>query len=121
MGIDFFKKAIELQRKYARPGMRILNAFQTNGTLLQRRGAISGGPGLKNASTSALRPPCYPQLGRSGRLDPAVFHTKILTQNHSFNRGIRLELWWTWLERVGIRLALAQTSRVYPTPLTFKM
>jgi uncharacterized protein len=34
MGVDFFKKAIELQGKYARPGMRILNAFQTNGTLL---------------------------------------------------------------------------------------
>jgi uncharacterized protein len=34
MGVDFFKKAIEYQRKYARPGMLILNAFQTNGTLL---------------------------------------------------------------------------------------
>jgi uncharacterized protein len=34
MGVDFFQKAIEVQRKYARPGMRIHNAFQTNGILL---------------------------------------------------------------------------------------
>jgi uncharacterized protein len=32
--VDFFRTAIELQRQYARPGMRILNAFQNNGTLL---------------------------------------------------------------------------------------
>jgi len=34
MGLDFFRKAVELQAKYAKPGMRIQNAFQTNGTLL---------------------------------------------------------------------------------------
>ena len=34
MGVDFFRRAVELQRKYARPGMNISNAFQTNGTLL---------------------------------------------------------------------------------------
>lgn len=34
MGIDFFKKALELQKKYQRPGMEISNALQTNGTLL---------------------------------------------------------------------------------------
>jgi uncharacterized protein len=31
MGLPFFRKAIELQQKYARPGQRITNAFQTNG------------------------------------------------------------------------------------------
>jgi uncharacterized protein len=31
MGLPFFRKAIELQQKCARPGQRITNAFQTNG------------------------------------------------------------------------------------------
>jgi uncharacterized protein len=34
MGLDFFRRAVDLQRQYRRPGMRILNAIQTNGTLL---------------------------------------------------------------------------------------
>lgn len=34
MGIDFFRLALEHQRKHARPGMRCLNSIQTNGTLL---------------------------------------------------------------------------------------
>ncbi len=33
MGIDFFKKAVELQQKY-RAGKKIENTFQTNGTLI---------------------------------------------------------------------------------------
>jgi uncharacterized protein len=34
MGLDFFRRAVDLQHEYRRPGMRILNAMQTNGTLL---------------------------------------------------------------------------------------
>jgi uncharacterized protein len=34
MGLDFFRRAVELQQKYRKPGMRIFNAFQTNGVLL---------------------------------------------------------------------------------------
>src|SRR5512133_1477729 len=34
MGLDFFRKAVEYQEKYRRPGMKIQNAFQTNGILL---------------------------------------------------------------------------------------
>ena len=34
MGLPFFRRAVELQRRYARPGQRILNTLQTNGTLL---------------------------------------------------------------------------------------
>ncbi|QRN83898.1 anaerobic sulfatase maturase [Chloroflexota bacterium] len=33
-GLDFFQKAVDLQNQYARPGMVIENAIQTNGTLL---------------------------------------------------------------------------------------
>jgi uncharacterized protein len=34
MGQDFFRKSIELEQKYARPGQRVLNTIQTNGTML---------------------------------------------------------------------------------------
>ncbi|ENM5815772.1 anaerobic sulfatase maturase [Vibrio mimicus] len=33
-GIDFYRKAVALQRKYARPGMHIVNTLQTNGVLI---------------------------------------------------------------------------------------
>jgi serine-type anaerobic sulfatase-maturating enzyme len=34
MGLDFFRRTVELQRKYRKPGARIENTFQTNGILL---------------------------------------------------------------------------------------
>ncbi|MCH8292307.1 anaerobic sulfatase maturase [Candidatus Poribacteria bacterium] len=34
MGVDFFRRAVEYQYKYRRPGMRIQNTFQTNATLI---------------------------------------------------------------------------------------
>ena len=34
MGLDYFKQAVAYQQKYRKPGMRIRNALQTNGTLL---------------------------------------------------------------------------------------
>ena len=34
MGLDFFKRAIQYQKEYARPGMKIHNSLQTNATLL---------------------------------------------------------------------------------------
>jgi uncharacterized protein len=34
MGLDFYRRAVELQEKYRKPGMRILNSLQTNGTTL---------------------------------------------------------------------------------------
>ena len=34
MGVDFYRKAIQLQEKYRRPGMTFENTLQTNGTLL---------------------------------------------------------------------------------------
>ena len=36
MGVEFFERAVELQKKYAN-GKRIANAFQTNGTVLNDR------------------------------------------------------------------------------------
>jgi len=34
LGVGFFENALELQRRYARPGMDIVNTLQTNGTLI---------------------------------------------------------------------------------------
>ncbi len=34
MGVDFYRRAIELQNKYRKPGMTFENTMQTNGTLL---------------------------------------------------------------------------------------
>ena len=36
LGLTFFKKALELQKKYCRPGMVIRNTLQTNGILLDQ-------------------------------------------------------------------------------------
>jgi uncharacterized protein len=38
-GIAFFRRALELQRRHARPGMAIRNALQTNGTLIDEEWA----------------------------------------------------------------------------------
>jgi uncharacterized protein len=34
MGLDFFRRAVDVEKKYARPGRRIENSFQTNGLLI---------------------------------------------------------------------------------------
>lgn len=34
MGLDFFRRSLELEERFRRPGQRILNTLQTNGTLL---------------------------------------------------------------------------------------
>lgn len=36
MGLDFFRRSIELQKKYAVPGVHVENSFQTNGVLLDK-------------------------------------------------------------------------------------
>lgn len=39
MGRDFFQRALMYQRKFARPGQRVVNALQTNGTLIDNEWA----------------------------------------------------------------------------------
>ena len=34
MGVGFFRKAVELQKKYVPPGIAVFNSFQTNATLI---------------------------------------------------------------------------------------
>lgn len=36
MGLDFFRKAVEIQKVHKKPGMRVLNTLQTNGTLIDK-------------------------------------------------------------------------------------
>lgn len=36
-GLDFFRRAVTLQKKYAKPGQTILNDLQTNGTLIDEQ------------------------------------------------------------------------------------
>ncbi len=35
MGVEFFQRAVELQKSYAKPGQRVLNTLQTNGMHLE--------------------------------------------------------------------------------------
>ncbi len=62
MGVDFFRRAVELQKKYLRPGQSASNAMQTNATLIDDQWAefyrennfllgvsIDGPPDLHNA------------------------------------------------------------------------
>lgn len=39
-GLDFFRRVVELQRKHAKPGQRIENDLQTNGTLLDEEWCV---------------------------------------------------------------------------------
>ncbi len=34
MGLDFYRRAVEVEKKYTKPGMKIENSFQTNGILI---------------------------------------------------------------------------------------
>lgn len=36
MGLEFFRRSMEIEKKYARPGMRIENTVQTNGVLIDK-------------------------------------------------------------------------------------
>jgi uncharacterized protein len=37
MGLDFYKRAVELQKKYGKPGQQVSNKLQTNGILLDAK------------------------------------------------------------------------------------
>ncbi len=40
MGLDFFKKIVEFQKVYGRPGSVVTNGLQTNGTLITDEMAV---------------------------------------------------------------------------------
>jgi len=40
MGLDFFRKVVEIEKKHAKPGQRIENDLQTNGTLIDEEWCV---------------------------------------------------------------------------------
>ena len=71
MGLDFFRRSIELERHLREPGQRVLNTIQTNGTLLDdewgefRRRTISWW-----ASRSTVRGRCMTPTGWTRAASP---------------------------------------------------
>ena len=71
MGLDFFRRAIDLERQYARPGQRVLNTIQTNGTLLDDDGASSSRPTSSwPGSRSTARARCTTPTGWTRAASP---------------------------------------------------
>ena len=88
MGLDFFRRSVELEQRCARPEQRVLNTFQTNGTLLDDElgafradhgflvGLSIDGPGSCTTPTGTTRPVDRPSAGfcaggRSSRATPS--------------------------------------------------
>ena len=59
MGIDFFRRTLELEAQYAAPGQRILNTIQTNATLIDDEwAAFLASTGSSSACRSTVRVRC---------------------------------------------------------------
>ncbi len=92
MGLDFFRRSVELQKKYAKPGTRIENTFQTNGVLLndewgqffhENRFLI----GLSLDGPRELHDAFRKDRGGHGTFD-RVFHAAGLLQKHKVEFNI---------------------------------
>jgi len=71
MGLDFFRRAIDLERQYARPGQTILNTIQTNGTLLDDEwGQFLQANGSWSPSRSTARRRCTTPTGWTRAASP---------------------------------------------------
>lgn len=125
LGIEFFEKVVALQRKHAKPGQRVANDLQTNGTLLdqdwarflKRHGFLVGlsidGP---QDVHDAMRPtkrgqPSWDDVMRgAGHLKRAGVPFNTLTCVHRYNarrpldvyRFLRRELGSTYLQFIPI-------------------
>ena len=59
MGLDFFRRSVELARRYRRPGQRVEHTIQTNGTLLDDEWAAFFASTISSsASASTARASC---------------------------------------------------------------
>jgi uncharacterized protein len=124
-GLDFYRKVVALEKKYARPGQRIQNDLQTNGTLLDEEweaflkanrflvGLSIDGPRELHDRCRVAKggPPTFDQVFRAAQLlrqYEVPFNT--LTCVHRFNarrpldvyRFLRRELGATYLQFIPV-------------------
>jgi uncharacterized protein len=116
MGLDFYQKAIEFQQRYRRPGMRIQNAFQTNGILLDDDWcrffkqnyflvglSLDGPPELHNAYRvdKGEQPTFDRVMSALALLKKYRVEFNILTCVHAANAGHGLEVYRFLRDEVG--------------------
>jgi uncharacterized protein len=116
MGLDFFKLAVELQQKYCRPGMKIYNALQTNGTTLDNEWSafFQANDFLIGLSLDGPRElHDYYRVDKGGRptfdrvmgglelLEKHKVEFNILTAVHAANAGRPLEVYHFLRDKVG--------------------
>jgi uncharacterized protein len=85
IGLDFFRRALELQTKHARPGQRALNALQTNATLITDEWALFFAEHNFLVGVSLDGPPELHdryRVDRAGRPTYARAHAGILLLQH---------------------------------------
>jgi uncharacterized protein len=118
MGLDFFRRAVALQAQHRRPGMRIQNALQTNGTTLdddwcrffRQHGFLIGlsvdGPReLHDAYRvdKAGRPTFDRVMAGAALLQKHGVEFNILTTVHAANAGHPLEVYRFLRDELGAR------------------
>jgi len=116
LGLDFFRQAVELQDKYRRPGIRILNSLQTNGTALDDAWcrffhennfligvSLDGPPELHNAYRvdKGGKPSFDRVMAGLGLLKKHRVEFNILTCVHAANADYALEVYRFLRDEVG--------------------
>jgi len=117
-GIPFFRLALELQERYVRPNTHIINALQTNGTLLndkwgeflQRHNflvgiSLDGPPELHNIYRIDRRGrPSFNAVMRGIKvLKEYKVEFNVLTAIHAKNCSYPLEVYWFLRDEVGAK------------------
>lgn len=115
-GIDFFRRAVELAKKHARPGQHVQHALQTNATLIDPTWAaflkeenflvgvsIDGPPGMHNAyRVNRAARGTYDQVLRGYRhLKDAGVDINILCTVHAANQDHPIEVYRHFRDDLG--------------------
>jgi uncharacterized protein len=118
MGLDFFQRVVELQTKYAPPGMTVKNALQTNGVLIDEAwcdffrqhnfliGISLDGPRELHDAYRLDRgqQPTFERVMRGLRqLQSAEVEYNLLTTVHAANGDHPLEVYRFFRDEIGAR------------------